>query len=170
MSQPFEVYPAVYPTPNTPTPPAAAHHSNGSFGTVFVVLAVIVLISAIACCLGRLCSKRRDHAKGKQSQATLHSKEKDAKKNNGSYGDLEFGFDKRLSSSKVAAHEDFRGPGPKPFPKGGGARGAGDIEFGFDKKIPSTKGAKNEEFRGPKAVHSGQPKKEVKFAKNSRLK
>lgn len=167
MSQePFEVYPAVYPAPNTPLSSEAAHHSNGSFGTVFVVLAVIVLISAIACCLGRLCSKRRDHAKGKQSQA----KEKDAKKNNnGSHGDLEFGFDKRLSSSKVAAHEDFRGPGPKAFPKGG-ARGAGDIEFGFDKRFPSTKGAKNEEFRGPKAVHNGPPKKEVKFAKNSELK
>ncbi|KAL8111846.1 uncharacterized protein LOC141667339 [Apium graveolens] len=165
MSQPFEDYPAVYPTPNTLPSPAATHHSNGSFGTVFVVLAVIVLISAIACCLGRLCSKRRDNAKEKQSKAKV----KDAKKNNGSHGDLEFGFDKRLSSSKVSAHEDFRGPGPKAFSKGG-ARGAGDIEFGFDKKNPSAKGAKYEEFRGPKAVHNGPPKKEVKFAKNSQLK
>ena len=78
--------------------------------------------------------------------------------------DLEFGFDKRLSSSKVAAHEDFRVP--KAFPKGG-ARGDGYIEFGFDKKMPSARGAKNEEFRGPKANHNEQPKKEVRFAKNN---
>ncbi|KAL1828745.1 hypothetical protein DCAR_0208002 [Daucus carota subsp. sativus] len=154
MSQPFEVYPAVYPTPTTPTP-AATHHSNGSFGTVFAVLAVIVFVSAIACCLGRLCNKRRDRSKDKQGKAASHSKEKDAKKNNGSHGDLEFGFDKRLSSSKVAAHEDFRVP--KAFPKGG-ARGDGDIEFGFDKKMPSAR---------PKGNHNGQPKKEVRFAKNN---
>lgn len=165
MSQPFEVYPAVYPT-NTQAS-AGTHHTNGSFGTVFVVLAVIVLVSAIACCLGRLCNKRRDHTKGNQKQAPSHSKEKDANKNKGSHGDLEFGFDKRLSSSKVAAHDDFRGP--KAFQKGG-AGGNGDIEFGFDRKIPSAKGAKNEEFRGPKATHNGPSKIEVRFANNSQLK
>uniref|UniRef100_A0A7N0VJB8 Uncharacterized protein n=1 Tax=Kalanchoe fedtschenkoi TaxID=63787 RepID=A0A7N0VJB8_KALFE len=51
--------------------PPPSHHSNGSFGTVFIVLAVITVISGLACFIGRLCNKRTlksQHAKQKQTQ------------------------------------------------------------------------------------------------------
>ncbi|KAF4366123.1 hypothetical protein F8388_014841 [Cannabis sativa] len=47
----------VYPVTKQPVP-ESTHHSSGSFGTVFIVLAVIVVISGIACCLGRLCNRK----------------------------------------------------------------------------------------------------------------
>ncbi|KDO82406.1 hypothetical protein CISIN_1g028436mg [Citrus sinensis] len=56
----------VYPNTVTGQPPAvsSSSHSNGSFGTVFIVLAVIIVISAIACCLGRLCNRRHHSSHG----------------------------------------------------------------------------------------------------------
>lgn len=166
MSQPVEVYPSPFPTPVTQRP-APSHHSNGSFGTVFIVLAVIVVVSAIACFLGRLCNRRHNHSKGKQSQADFRPKEREANKNNASQprqGVIEFGFDKRFSSAKVAASEEFRG-GPKAF-HNGAARGEADIEFGFDKRFPSAKEAAN----GHKAFHNGQSRREMRFADNGELK
>ncbi|KAF2286654.1 hypothetical protein GH714_023246 [Hevea brasiliensis] len=59
-TQPQQQPVVVYPNTVSGQPPPASHsHSNGSFGTVFIVLAVIIVISAIACCLGRLCNKRQ---------------------------------------------------------------------------------------------------------------
>lgn len=171
MSQPVDVYPTPFPNPVTQRP-AASHHSNESFGTVFIVLAVIVIISAIACILGRVCNKRHNRPKDEHNQAPFRSKkEKEAKQNHASQprdGDIEFGFDKRFSSAKVSANEDFRG-GPKAF-QNGAARGDGGIEFGFDKRFPSGKGAANEEFRGPKAFHNGKSKRELRFADDAELK
>lgn len=83
-----------------------------------------MVVSAIACFLGRLCSKRHNkfkpskHGQGQgQGQGQGHGsrppKEKDImmKHNNRSNnafqtkdGDIEFGFDKRFSSAKVAAN------------------------------------------------------------------
>ncbi|KAL1807259.1 hypothetical protein DCAR_0833125 [Daucus carota subsp. sativus] len=138
MSQPvLQVYSPPFPT-QVMTRPAAAHHSHESFGTVFIVLAVIVVISAIACVLGRICSRRQGHPKG-----AYRSRDKEPRQNHHSQpkeGDIEFGFDKRFSSSKVAANEDFGGP---------------NVKFGFDKRFPSGKGPANEEPRGPQAFHNG---------------
>ncbi|KAG8366118.1 hypothetical protein BUALT_Bualt17G0042600 [Buddleja alternifolia] len=76
MSQPVE---ELYPNPVTQQQPDNnSSHSNGSFGPVFVVLAVIVVISAVACVLGRLCSKRHHRAK----EAHQH-KPKASKQSNG---------------------------------------------------------------------------------------
>ncbi|KAL8106326.1 uncharacterized protein LOC141676675 [Apium graveolens] len=173
MSQPvFQVYSPPFPNQVMPRP-AAEHHSHESFGTVFIVLAVIVVISAIACVLGRIGSRRQGHPKG-----AYLSKDKEAKQNHHAHpkeGDIEFGFDKRFSSSKVAANEDFgppnmkfgfdkrfpsgKGPtneelrGPKAF-HNGAASGEGDAQFGFDKRFPSGKEATNEEMRGPMTFHS----------------
>lgn len=173
MSQPvLQVYSPPF-QPQVMARPAAAHHSHESFGTVFIVLAVIVVVSAIACVLGRVCSRRQSHPKG-----AYRSKDKEAKQHHHSQprdGDIEFGFDKRLSSSKVAANEDFgppnmkfgsdkrfpsgKGPtneelrGPKAF-HNGAASGEGDIQFGFDKRFPSGKEAMTEELRGPPTFHS----------------
>ncbi|KAI3733500.1 hypothetical protein L6452_12943 [Arctium lappa] len=99
--------PLIYPV--SETNPPSHHQSDGSFGAVFIVLAVIVVISAIACFLGRLCSKRHSKFKpSKQGHASRPPKEKDMKHNRNAFqtkdGDIEFGFDKRFSSAKVAAN------------------------------------------------------------------
>lgn len=93
--------PIVYPV--TGTVPTTTHSSNGSYGAVFIVLAVIVTISALACFLGRMFNKRENEARPSRHNAP--TKEKDAKRNpNGVQtkdGDIEFGYDKRLASAKV---------------------------------------------------------------------
>lgn len=97
--------PLVYPISET-NPPTHRQSDGGSFGAVFIVLAVIVVVSAIACFLGRMCNKR--HNKSKPSKHNRRPKEKDMKPNRNAFqtkdGDIEFGFDKRFSSAKVAAN------------------------------------------------------------------
>ncbi|KAJ0725748.1 hypothetical protein HanPI659440_Chr12g0462381 [Helianthus annuus] len=107
--------PLVYPV--SETNPPTHRQSNGSFGSVFIVLAVIVVISAVACFLGRLCNKR--HNKMKPSKHSRPAKEKDMKPSRNAFqtkdGDIEFGFDKRLSSAKVAANGDPNMGRPNSF-------------------------------------------------------
>ncbi|KZV24430.1 hypothetical protein F511_24225 [Dorcoceras hygrometricum] len=97
-TQPVEFYPA----PITTQP--SSSHSNGSFGPVFVVLAVIIVVSAVACVLGRLCGRRRHppkHAghstKAQKPNHVLGPKEWEPKQKPGfsvrDGGDIEFGFD-----------------------------------------------------------------------------
>jgi hypothetical protein len=95
QQQPVVVYPS---TVTGQAPPS--HHSNGSFGSVFIVLAVIIVVSAIACFLGRLCNRRYSSQKPKQNHHVRH------KESGG--GDIEFGFDNK------------KGPTPKPGGNGGG--------------------------------------------------
>ncbi|KAI3408327.1 uncharacterized protein J3R85_020318 [Psidium guajava] len=53
--QPFMAYPNTFARP----PPTQQHsHLSGSFGKVFFVLVIILAVSAIACCLGRICNRR----------------------------------------------------------------------------------------------------------------
>lgn len=63
----------VYPvTVSEPQP--SSHHSNGSFGTVFIVLAVITVISAVACVLGRVCNRRfQEVVKAKAAVSPNHA-------------------------------------------------------------------------------------------------
>ncbi|KAF8390422.1 hypothetical protein HHK36_024948 [Tetracentron sinense] len=79
MSPPMVVYPNTVPTKPT-------SHSNGSFGTVFIVLAAIIVISAIACFLGRLCNRRYSPPKH-----TFHQRERD----------LEYGFKNRTGNGQA---------------------------------------------------------------------
>ncbi|GFP88037.1 hypothetical protein PHJA_000947400 [Phtheirospermum japonicum] len=104
MSQPLD---QVYQNPVMTRQPNSSH-SNGSFGPVFIVLAVIIVVSAVACVLGRLCSKRHHRAKegshkppkaSKQSQG-LGPKEWESRQKpsyNMRDGDIEFGFEKKSS-------------------------------------------------------------------------
>ncbi|KAK7386879.1 hypothetical protein VNO78_27226 [Psophocarpus tetragonolobus] len=88
--QPVQVYPT--------NQPPSSHHSNGSFGAVFIVLAIILVISIAACFLGRLCNKRYNSHSNNHSQRpskqhrpqilNLHPREHE--------GDIEFGVDKRM--------------------------------------------------------------------------
>ncbi|KAI3816797.1 hypothetical protein L1987_16502 [Smallanthus sonchifolius] len=113
--QQAEQMPLIYPV--SETNPPSHRQPDGSFGSVFIVLAVIVVISAVACFLGRLCNKR--HNKLKPSKHTRPAKEKDMKPSRNAFqtkdGDIEFGFDKRFSSAKVAANgEPNMGPNMGP--------------------------------------------------------
>ncbi|KAI3696507.1 hypothetical protein L1987_79525 [Smallanthus sonchifolius] len=109
--QQAEQMPLIYPL--SETNPPSHHQPNSSFGSVFIVLAVIVVISAVACFIGRLCNKR--HNKLKPSKHSRTAKEKDMKPSRNTFqtkdGDIEFGFDKRFSSAKMAANgEPNMGP------------------------------------------------------------
>ncbi|KAJ6898184.1 hypothetical protein NC652_024876 [Populus alba x Populus x berolinensis] len=105
--------------PNTVARQASSSHSNGSFGTVFIVLAVIVVISAIACCLGRICNKRLNKQKvnnnklsqqHSQHNLTFRPKERES--------DLEFGFDKGFPEARHANMKGSDPRGHKPFGNG----------------------------------------------------
>ncbi|MFS8029263.1 hypothetical protein Hanom_Chr16g01520321 [Helianthus anomalus] len=114
MSQQMPM-PTVYPVTNTLPP--TNDSSSGSYGAVFIVLAVIITISTFACFLGRLCNKRENAAR--PSSQSLPKKEKDAKRDtNGIHtkdGDIEFGYDKRFASSKVANTNESPMARPNPF-------------------------------------------------------
>ncbi|XP_006356440.1 uncharacterized protein [Solanum tuberosum] len=135
--QPVQVYPNNPNNfPNQPnnmpmTQSSSSHNSsNGSFVSVFVVLAIVFVISVIACVVGRLCSKKSNGPKVKKSHGQ-QQKQKEGKHNKHNEfhnkregGDIEFGFDKKIASSKVAAaHGDNHYKGPKPYKNASGGKG-----------------------------------------------
>ncbi|CAL0314064.1 unnamed protein product [Lupinus luteus] len=93
QQQPVQVY------PDTVTDQSPSYHSNGSFGSVFIVLAIIVAISAVACCLGRFCSRVRNQKHAKQQKQQNHHHNTRPKE-----VDIEFGFDKKIAASKLNGH------------------------------------------------------------------
>ncbi|XP_050206118.1 uncharacterized protein LOC126655838 [Mercurialis annua] len=118
QQQPVVVYPNTMtgqqPPPTGPFP--HSHHSNGSFGTVFIILAVIVVISGIACFLGRVCNKRKggqDHGHG-HGHGHHQERSKEQKKPSGSAGESQ-----QKNPNIIRTKE--RG------------RELGDVEFGFEK-------------------------------------
>ncbi|WCJ38447.1 hypothetical protein M5689_019508 [Euphorbia peplus] len=149
----------VYPNTVSGQPAPVTHsHSNGSFGTVFIVLAVIIVISGIACCLGRFCSKRKSGGGGsKHGKPEKKSKHMQKNPNNfqvnpnfevnpkilprereemrgreraGGDVDLEFGFDKGFRPG----NGDGRGHIKFNLPRNGHAKGggAGDESYVLD--------------------------------------
>uniref|UniRef100_A0A5B7APX8 Transmembrane protein n=1 Tax=Davidia involucrata TaxID=16924 RepID=A0A5B7APX8_DAVIN len=103
----------VYPNTVTSEP---SSHPNGSFGTVFIVLAVIVVISAIACCLGRFFNRHYQHLKAKQNSQNHPSRPKGEARQNHTFdpkeGDIEFGFDKGIQTGKPVGNGNSRGHKP----------------------------------------------------------
>ncbi|GKV22882.1 hypothetical protein SLEP1_g32699 [Rubroshorea leprosula] len=115
----------VYPNPVMGQQPRPSSHSNGSFGPVFIVLAVIIAISAISCFLGRLCNRR--FSKQKPHKQSHHGQnhadrtimgsvtKKEILNHNGFRSkerDIEFGFDARMPpAAKPGGNGDLRGPG-----------------------------------------------------------
>ncbi|CAI9092925.1 OLC1v1028293C1 [Oldenlandia corymbosa var. corymbosa] len=153
----------VYASPNIPmaqTPP----HSNGSFAPVLIVLAIIFVLVVVSVVVGRICNKRyhkgdkeKSHGKVKSHGKGKKSKQKDNFRiqaghhgvGGGDQGDIEFGFDKRFASAKVAAtngmvdnhnpHFNFKAPPPShkmpQFHHGGGGgepRGPHAVRFADD--------------------------------------
>ncbi|KAL8142404.1 hypothetical protein V2J09_015436 [Rumex salicifolius] len=138
----------IYPTTVTNQP---SSHSNGSFGMVFAVLAVILVISAVACVLGRLCNKRSQRG----------SNQPRANNNNSKYHN--HGHDQRFS------HEDDRhNLPPNGRPKERDPElGFGPNELGFDKKIPpNIKIVPREEGRGY-SMGNQMPPRNGEFGGNS---
>lgn len=119
VNQPVVNQPVVQVYPNSVTNQPSSH-SNGSFGSVFIVLAVIVVISAIACFLGRLCNRRYKNSQPKDKKSH-GSKHKDAKPKNtkntgrGRDTDIEFGFDDGFNPTA----KQFGNGGAKGFKPGG---------------------------------------------------
>lgn len=130
---PYDVYPY---NPVIKSQPDSSH-SNGSYGTVFIVLAVIATVSIVACVLGRLCSRRshrnkeahhhqhhqvHHHPPPKSNANELGPKEWEAKEKPRialrERADVEFGFDKRFPPARVATH----GGGMAEPPHFGGGR------------------------------------------------
>ncbi|RAL52184.1 hypothetical protein DM860_017321 [Cuscuta australis] len=129
----------VYPNTYTLTPPfssSTTSNSNpnnsvasGSFRSVFVVLAIVVAISAIACLFGRICNGRKKREKG----AKEPKKGKDEHRKVTPIGPKEW------ESRQKPSFRD------------------GEIEFGFDNKRmmpPSSNNSNNKN----KVVHQGVPR------------
>ncbi|KAF9626704.1 hypothetical protein IFM89_038878 [Coptis chinensis] len=91
--------PVIYPNTVTTQP---SSHSKGSFGPVFIILAVIIVLSAFACCLGQLCARRLSHSKPKRDHQNSRPKD----------GDLEFGFKQGIPMAKPIGHGEIREPRP----------------------------------------------------------
>lgn len=129
-----------YPNPEITKQPNSSH-SNGSFGPVFAVLAVIVVISAVACVLGRLCSKR-----GRRVKEAAHHPNKGG-------GKQSHGLPKEWESKQKPSFN---------------MRDGVDIEFGFDKRMPpSGKMPKGGGGKPNKPPHqSGGHKPDIRFSNN----
>ncbi|KAM3358688.1 hypothetical protein P3S68_021621 [Capsicum galapagoense] len=124
------------------TQSSSPNSSNGSFVSVFVVLAIVFVVSVIACVVGRLCSKKSNGPKAKKGQGQPQ-KQKEGKHNKHNEfhtkregGDIEFGFDKKIASSKVAApHGDHHYKGAKPYKSSGGKGGVKFTDNHIDFKL-----------------------------------
>lgn len=143
--------PLVYPVSET-SPPSHSQ-SDGSFRAVFVVLGVIVAVSAVACVLGRMCSKR--YNKPKPYKHGRHTKERDMNPNRNAFQtkdeDIEFGYDKRFSSAKVAANGEPNMGGPNSFrePNMGEPNSFRDPNMGGPNSFPEPNMGGPNMFRDP---------------------
>ncbi|KAF8040799.1 hypothetical protein BT93_B2892 [Corymbia citriodora subsp. variegata] len=98
-----------YNVPGQP-PPYSRPHSDGSFGGVFIVLAVIVLVSAVACCLGRFCGRRREKPKGVSKKQVAAGAAKAAARPPKEI-DIEFGFDHKniRTANRPVRYGEYKG-------------------------------------------------------------
>lgn len=144
MSQPIDVYPSYNPV--IKSQPDSAH-SDGSYGPVFIVLAVIFVIGVAACVLGRLCSRRRHRDNGRPHHHQVHHQ-----------------------PPKSNAAEQSHGLGPKEWEAREkpliALRERADIEFGLDKRIPSGRVASHGGGMAAPPQFDGGRRPEVRFADN----
>ncbi|XP_057417711.1 uncharacterized protein LOC130711937 [Lotus japonicus] len=129
--QPVQVYPD--PVTNQQSPPSH-HHSNGSFGTVFIVLAIILVISTVACFLGRLCNRRyNNNDRGNHNSRPVKPQRNQQQIHNfhPREGDIEFGVDRRIPPPIIGRPKGpvLQGEGPLQPPPNGNMR---DFEMKTD--------------------------------------
>ncbi|KAL5723787.1 hypothetical protein ACHQM5_007139 [Ranunculus cassubicifolius] len=164
LSPPVVVY------PNTMTPPQPTSHSKGSFGPVFIVLAIIIVLSAIACCLGQICARRHKRSKPKKERQHVHPKDG---------GDIEFGFKKKVPAEKPVGYRDMKDS--RPFQHGHGEMRDprvfqnGHGEMRDTRAFQNGHGEMREQrpfqnghggMKEPKHFYDGEMKGEVRFGDN----
>ncbi|TKY58645.1 hypothetical protein E2542_SST15713 [Spatholobus suberectus] len=116
--QPVQVYPT--------NQPPSSHHSNGSFGAVFIVLAIILVISVVACFLGRLCNKRYNNHSNSQRPSKQHRPQSQIHNfHRRDEGDIEFGVDKRMPPPIIRPKGHGHGHGHGHHGHGHHGHGAG---------------------------------------------
>lgn len=146
--------PIIY--PNTATAQPASHHSRGSFGPVFAVLAVVVVLSAIACIVGQICARRFSHSKHQQNKDShhhlKHKQNKDSHHHPKHQQNKDSHHQLKHSMMEPNLHDDEEG----------------DIEFGFKPKMQKEKPAGYRETRSPKFAEYGKTKREKIFAEQSK--
>ncbi|KAG2303691.1 hypothetical protein Bca52824_032342 [Brassica carinata] len=131
MQQPVVVYPNAYTTQNaypssSSSPAYSSSVSRGSFATVFIVVAVILVLSAVACIFGRLCNRisrgaRQHHSKRPKREKGSSTKSHEIRPvefEPRERGDLEFGMD-------MKHHREIE----KPYGREFEPRERGDLEF-----------------------------------------
>jgi len=175
MSASFQAFPqlvppppamVVYPTTMTTTTTGGgggggnednSSQSSGSFGMVFVVLAIILVVSAVACVLGRFCTKKsnKSHqpkAHKQQNHGGSHHHKQGHNHNN--HYKPNHGH-KPTHSHEPSQKNNYHGPKhgkgrPKdPDLEFGYRSKEGDITLGFEPKVkfPTAKVANNGDFR-----------------------
>ncbi|KAK4784694.1 hypothetical protein SAY86_019062 [Trapa natans] len=132
MQQPYVPQPpALIGDPNTVMgqPQAQSHshsHSTGSFTMVFVVLASIAVISAIACCLGRFCNRRADAYAGPKQPKRANSTARD-RGHPPKEDDVESGLDNATGPKQPKTKGDDTSQGHH--------EGENDIKFSFERRV-----------------------------------
>uniref|UniRef100_A0A7N0U1F3 Uncharacterized protein n=1 Tax=Kalanchoe fedtschenkoi TaxID=63787 RepID=A0A7N0U1F3_KALFE len=149
-------------------------HSKGSFGASFIVLAVIIVVSAAACFLSRLCNKRgQKHKEPKQEKSHKQKKGQGGppypihptfppQQSRRKEMDMEFGFGPGGGGPGRQQHQPKANDIEFGFDKKSGRPKGGDIEMGFDKRFPSGKGPQHADMmRGVKPYPNGVMKGET---------
>ncbi|CAO2828827.1 unnamed protein product [Amaranthus hypochondriacus] len=144
----------IYPTTTTTTTSASddpsanvSDHSSGSFGMVFVVLAIILVISAVACILGRFCGKKSDKSH-KSNNPKAHKNKNHGKNDHNHNYNRNHNHNHNqnpgggYNHSHMMNHHQINHPkGGNPYKQhgGGGGKQGGrpknpDLEFGYRSK------------------------------------
>lgn len=165
MSASFQAFPqlgppppgmVVYPTTMTTTTTTSnednSSQASGSFGMVFVVLAIILVVSAVACVLGRFCTKKSN----KSHQPKAHKQQNHGASHHHKQGHNHTNHYKpNHSHNPHQKNDNHHGPKhgkgrPKdPDLEFGYRSKEGDIMLGFEPKVkfPTAKVANNGDFR-----------------------
>nr|XP_009600471.1 uncharacterized protein LOC104095923 [Nicotiana tomentosiformis]XP_016498167.1 PREDICTED: uncharacterized protein LOC107816931 [Nicotiana tabacum] len=123
QQQPVQGFPNDMPIQPKNTPiTQSSSHSNGSFGTVFIILAVVLVISVLACLIGRICNKKSNGSHSPKQREVeqshdIHPREDD--------------IEKRIATSKVAASNGDFIP-TSTMPSNNGHEGKGGVRFAED--------------------------------------
>ncbi|KAJ8439541.1 hypothetical protein Cgig2_007058 [Carnegiea gigantea] len=146
------VYPTTMTTTTTSTNEDNPSQASGSFGMVFVVLAIILVVSAVACVLGRFCTKKsnKSHqpkAHKQQSHGASHHHKQGH--NHTNHYKPNHGHNPHQKNDNHHGPKHGKGRPKDPDLEFGYRSKEGDIMLGFEPKVkfPTAKVANNGDFR-----------------------